>query len=181
MYWWTEDILERRKKCLKARRACKRVRRRKAQDESQTQCAVYKEARRKLKVVIIKSKTNYWRKLCLQVESDLWGLPYKLVTKKLLGRRPIQELSTPGRLQTVVNALFPSQATINWPILASPIAFPEVNYEEIRKHGSGIPLGKAPSPNGVPDMIIKQVAAHRPEVLSKVFNLCLREGLFLAA
>lgn len=46
---------------------------------------------------------------------------------------------------------------------------------------SGVPTGKAQGPYGVPDLIIKQVAAHRPEILREVFNSCLRDGVFLAA
>lgn len=178
VYWWSQEISERRKECLAARRRCKRVRRRGIQDEGAPQRAAYKEARFKLKAAIMDSKEKCWKKLCLQVESDPWGLPYKIVTKKLVGRRKIPELSAPGRLRTIVDALFPRQAAIVWPGLESELTFPEVTREEIKNCGSTIPLGKAPGPDGVPDLVVKQVAAHRPEVLSEVFNSCFRDGIF---
>jgi len=52
------------------------------------------------------SKRNSWNDLLKQVEVDPWGLPYKLVTKKLVGRRPIPGLSAPGRVESIVDALF---------------------------------------------------------------------------
>lgn len=41
----------------------------------------YKEAMKKLKWEIQRSKRECWGELCKQVEKDPWGLPFKLVTK----------------------------------------------------------------------------------------------------
>lgn len=38
---------------------------------------------------------------------DSWGLPYNLVMKKLVGRRAISGLTLPGRLNHIVDTLFP--------------------------------------------------------------------------
>jgi len=40
------------------------------------------------------------------------GLPYKSVVNKLVGRRPILGLSTPGREDSIIDALFPKEAVI---------------------------------------------------------------------
>jgi len=75
----------------------------------------FRRARKELKVAIRVSKRNSWNDLCKEVETDPWGLPYKLVTKKLVGKRPIPGLSAPGRVEAIVDALFPREAAAVWP------------------------------------------------------------------
>jgi len=60
-----------------------------------------------LRLAIRRSQEIAWKALCVSVDHDPWGLSYRLVTKKLLGRRPILELTTPGRLPAILSALFP--------------------------------------------------------------------------
>lgn len=40
--------------------------------------------------------------------------------------------------------------------------------------------GKAPGPDGVPDLVIKELAAWKPEILEGAFNSCLKQGVFLS-
>lgn len=63
----------------------------------------YKVLKRNLKTEIRKSKERSWHELCKQVETDPWGTPYKLVTKKLVGWRPITGITIPGRLNYIVD------------------------------------------------------------------------------
>jgi len=166
-----------REECKKARRAYKRGRFRPNVDQDQRR-EDFRKARKDLKVAIRKSKKASWDKLCRQVETDPWGLPYKLVTKKLVGRRPIPGLSTPGRLDSIVEVLFPREAVVTWPQSTENQVFPEVSCEEIRELSYKIPRGKAPGPDGVPDLIIKEIATNQPEILRKVYNICLRDDVF---
>lgn len=177
-YWWTKEIDELRKLCLKARRAYKRKSRRERQEEIEELRVAYKEARRNLKSAIRVSKKNCWKELCAQVDNDPWGIPYKIVTKNLIGRKPIPELSIPGHIQNVVDTLFPVVTPIKWPILDTVTIFPEVTCQEIKDIIHRIPTGKAPGPDGVPDRIIKLIAEHRPEFFVGVFNACFRDGVF---
>jgi len=41
-----------------------------------------------------------------------------------------------------------------------------------------IPLGKVPGPDEVPDMVIKEIASHEPEILRGLSNDCLEHGVF---
>jgi len=148
-------------------------------DEGEDLRKLYREARNSLRSAIRDSKRSSWRKLCQQVESDPWGLPYKLVTKKLIGRSPIQDPS-PDRLQHVVETLFPTQTSIHWLFLGQPCFFPEITDLELKTSCRQIPLGKAPGLDGVPDLIIKHVAVQRPELFRDVYNTCLRDGVFPA-
>lgn len=47
--------------------------------------------------------------------------------------------------------------------------FPEVTCDEVREISWRIPLDKAPGPDGVPDMVIKEVAVMKPEILRDLF------------
>jgi len=101
-----------------------------------------------------------------------------LVTKKLVGKRPIPGLSIPGRLSTIIDSLFPKKPEITWPTVEGHNSFTEVTCEEIRELCKKIPSGKAPGPDGVPDIIIREVANMRPEILQYTFNSLLRNSLF---
>jgi len=49
---------------------------------------------------------------------------------------------------------------------------------EIKGRAAKIPSGKAPGPDGVPDLIIKEIEKIKPEILIDVFNSCLAYGIF---
>lgn len=177
-YWWTQEIADIRKECLTARRELKRKRRNNNTVLNISERDAYKEARRKLKTAIKRSKTECWKTLCKQVDDDPWGTPYKLVTKKLVRRKPIQGITLPGRLKNIVDALFPKSIHSILPECRKTEIPPDVTCEEIKMIGLKIPTGKAPGPDGVPDIILKQLVSARPEILCGVFTRCLREGNF---
>jgi len=176
-YWWTAEISELRDACKKARRNFKRSRNRGTEAQEQGH-QTYKEARKALKISIRKSKEACWRNLCEQVETDPWGLPYRLVMKKLIGRRPIPGLSVQGKADSIIDGLFPNDELVVWPLRMGHEVFPEVTCDEVRELSLGIPHGKAPGPDGVPDLVIKELANRKPEILKGVFNSCLRQGVF---
>jgi len=176
-YWWTQDIAKIRAECHKARREYKRGRFRPLEEHEQKKEA-FKEKRKELKLAIQRSKKAGWADLCRQVETDPWGLPYKLVTKKLVGRRPIPGLSLPGKADSIIDALFPTEEKVVWPQTSENHVFPDVTCAEIGELVCKIPHGKAPGPDGVPDIVVKEIAIKRPEILRDIFNECLRHGIF---
>ncbi|CAI6350497.1 unnamed protein product [Macrosiphum euphorbiae] len=179
-YWWTTEIDELRRKCHSTRRHIKRGRLRGEPYANGVENIEYREARRELKHAINKSKKNCWSNLCKQVDTDPWGLPYKLVTKKLIGRKPIPGINLPGRLESIVDTMFPNIAAVEWPVAADKYVFLEVTEAEIIGQAKKVPIGKAPGPDGVPDLVIKRIAEIRPDILCKTFNLCLGDGIFPA-
>lgn len=180
VYWWTAEIDELRKKCHSTRRHIKRGRLKGEPYRNEAENTEYRETRRELKRAINKSKKNCWNNLCKQVDTDPWGLPYKLVTKKLIGRKPIPGINIPGRLESIVDTLFPNIAAVEWPAAADKYAFPEATEAEILQQAKKVPIGKAPGPDGVPDLVIKKIAEIRPDIFCRTFNLCLGAGLFPA-
>ena len=68
----------------------------------------YKKARRILRMAIHKCKTDSWKNLIEMINSDPWGLPYKIVMDIL---RRSQGPSVPEdeeRLRKIVQVLFPT-------------------------------------------------------------------------
>jgi len=56
----------------------------------------YKESRKALVLEIKSVKDRCWQELCREVERDPWGCPYRIVVKKLGGRREIVGAEVPG-------------------------------------------------------------------------------------
>lgn len=178
MHWWTKNIEELRKKCLSTRRKLKRSNRKKGRKPDSPELISYREAQRELKIEIEKSKKRNWEALCKQVDVDPWGLPYKIVTKKLIERTPIPGIAEPGRIDAIVEGLFPSKKENIWHTPKGSITFPEITMSEIIECATNIPRGKAPGPDGIPHTIIHKVATVRPNILCNAFNSCCKEACF---
>ncbi|XP_058806558.1 uncharacterized protein LOC131672972 [Phymastichus coffea] len=81
IYWWSENIATIRKECISARRAVTRGRKKgRNVIELQNQ---YKRARSNLVKAIKVNKRQCWKELLEEVDTDPWGRPYKVVTKRL--------------------------------------------------------------------------------------------------
>jgi len=78
----------------------------------------------------------------------------------------------------IIETLFSRANEIVWPPLESNDAFPEISLAELMECSLKIPLGKAPGPDGVLGMVIKEIATHEPEILRGLFNDCLEQGVF---
>lgn len=178
-HWWSTAISNLRKECMHARRMLRRGRHR--NEDCSQKLNEYRELKKKLKVEIRKSKEKSWRDLCKQVEVDPWGIPFKLVTKNLVGRRPITGLTIPGRLELIVDTLFPSQQAPEWFTMAETEEFPWITDVELKQIGSSLPQNKAPGPDGIPDAIVKHIIGAKPELIIGTLNKCLQEGHFPTA
>ena len=81
-YSWNEELARLRDEYNKRRRDFQRARKANRPNAIEEQEA-YKEARRMLRIAIRKRKTESWENLIQTINSDPWGLPYKIVMKKL--------------------------------------------------------------------------------------------------
>ncbi|VVC33691.1 Reverse transcriptase domain [Cinara cedri] len=125
-------------------------------------------------------------RLCSAVEADPWGLPYRVVTKKIR-RQP--GLEARGRELGIADQLFPLNHVVDWSRVdlttlrgdsASVTSHPSdwFSEEEFRSAICRIPSGKAPGPDGIPNEVLRQVSCLKPSLLQGVFNLCLRSKVF---
>ncbi|VVC42593.1 Endonuclease/exonuclease/phosphatase [Cinara cedri] len=55
---------------------------------------------------------------------------------------------------------------------------PEITCAEVASVGACLPRGKAPGPDGVPDIVVGALARRRPDILWGLFNACLQESEF---
>ncbi|CAB0033686.1 unnamed protein product, partial [Trichogramma brassicae] len=105
VYWWTPEIDDLRRFCLRARRLFQRSR---GRHDEETHSANYASARRLLRVAIKTSKRRCWRQLCDEVNNDVWGKPYRIAMSRL-GCPQAKQPSSPLPLlvRGAVAALFP--------------------------------------------------------------------------
>ncbi|XP_052740381.1 uncharacterized protein LOC128198524 [Bicyclus anynana] len=113
VYWWNEQIREKRDFCTKCRRKYTRQRRKKyinisnkeeQNDEEIRLREEYKSAKIALQLAISKSKEKQWKELCEEVDKDTWGLGYRIVTNKLRRQPPSLNMAL---IRSAVDVLFP--------------------------------------------------------------------------
>ncbi|CAB0043481.1 unnamed protein product, partial [Trichogramma brassicae] len=174
--WWTAEIADLRRSCLRARRLFQRSR---GRQDGETHSANYASARHLLRVAIKTSKRRCWRQLCDEVNSDVWGKPYKIAMSRL--RCPqTKQPSSPLLVRSAVAALFPrvpSGPTLQLPRRAEePI--PAVTLEELKGAQSRIKERLAPGPDGIPNSALKIAIAVRPDIFLRVYTTCLETDIF---
>lgn len=176
VFWWSEEIALLRKNCLAARRKTTR------KPEGETLASEYKSIRKVLKTSIKNSKRKCWLELCRAVEKDPWGLPYKIVVKKLVRRKPILGITEPTWARHIVMTLFPKHD--ERPML--PMARYDVTSDllfgihELQQAVKRLKCGTAPGPDGIPNEVLKVVAEMWPELLLNTFNvMCVCHSVYL--
>ncbi|CAB0037451.1 unnamed protein product [Trichogramma brassicae] len=176
VYWWMAEIADLRRSCLQARRLFQRSR---GWHDEETHSANYASARRLLRVAIKTSKRRCWRQLCDEVDSDVWGKPYKIAMSRL--RCPqAKQPSSPLLVRSAVAVLFPrvpSGSALQLPRrTGEPI--PAVTLEELKGAQSRIKERSAPGPDGIPNSELKIAIAARPDIFLRVYTTCLETGVF---
>ena len=174
VYWWTPEIAELRKKCIRARRLATRARNNMELKEQ------YKISLKLFKREIKRSKARCWKELLNEVENDPWGMAYKIVTKKFQVNRKTPGLDDPQWVKKIIRDLFPIRDRwIREKLIETP--FDERNFftkDELLGAAKSMKLGKAPGPDGIPSEILRIVAEDYPECLLSTFNSCLKHGTF---
>ncbi|CAB0027969.1 unnamed protein product [Trichogramma brassicae] len=176
VYWWTAEIADLRRSCLRARRLFQRSR---GRHDEETHSANYASARRLLRVAIKTSKRRCRRHLCDEVDNDVWGNPYKVAMSRL--RCPqTRQPSSPLLVRGTVAALLPwvpSGPAFQLPRRAGELV-PAVTLEELKGAQSRIKERSAPGPDGVPNLALKLAVSARPDIFLRVYTTCLETGVF---
>ncbi|KAI5703571.1 hypothetical protein M8J75_013476 [Diaphorina citri] len=174
VYWWNNSIEKLRKTCIKARRKLTRARKSRISLESLTEA--YKVARKNLKHEINNSKRQCWVKICEEVNQDVWGQGYKIVTGKL-GNRPVK--LSEALEKHILEVLFPAAATVDWiyPDVTSD-SVPPFTLEDLVEVSAKMKSKKAPGPDGILPEIVKSAVMAVPEWVLAVMNKILLNGDF---
>lgn len=95
-----------------------------------------------------------------------------------VGRRPITGITIPGRLESIIDTLFPMHQPPIWPVTRPTGEVPLITSAELASIGARLPTNKAPGPDGVPDIILKRIIAKKPELILDTLNRGLLQGHF---
>lgn len=190
VYWWSDDIFELRREANQAYRRWKRCLRRRniAPDVSERCRVLYKVAHKKLRRAIGKAKANSWKELLDTIEEDPWGLPYKLVLRRLRDSSSgiLKGLEERQRVQ-IIETLFPEGETHDptalwrewqedtmwqeeWDITPGEL------HKVIRRRST--PSSTAPGVDGIPAHAWKRIPEEFMDKLEICFNTCMRQGIF---
>lgn len=172
-YWWTAEIAELRRMCMTARRRYTRSR----GDEALK--SELKRARSTLKKAIRSSQRRCWNELIELLEEDPWGFAYRVVFKKLRCRQKIVELTDKSWVKHVIVSLFPRHPVRRVARIRCHVE-PNLLFTqgELIQQWGKLKNGKSPGPDGIPNEAIKRVIKVYPELLLRVYNKCLLEGVF---
>lgn len=128
MHWWDEETVNAKKESIASRRRWSRAKKHLCRNDSteireevELLEMQYREAKKKLRNKIKAAKILAWRELIKDVDRDPWGLPYKIVLKKLRMASPtLTETLGEVDAEKLVASLFPDGEDIT-PNLLPPM------------------------------------------------------------
>lgn len=187
-YWWQDSVAAIRHQCIRARRQWQRAKKRKWPHMNIDELGKeYKLRRKELRKEINRLKSLAWQELIDSIDKGPWGLPYRIVLKKLRAASPgITELLELETLAKLLDSLFPRRELADpirdWSDFAWSdewsIALSEVN-RVIRKVSTS--PTKAPGPDGFRLITWKGVTEEILEWIRYLFDSCLKKGEFPAS
>ena len=177
MYWWNDNIAEAKRECIDKKRKMTRANGKATHTPQEAENAKegYREAMRTLKKLILQSKKDAWRKVIEELDRDIWGNGYRIVTKRM-GARKTARIST-ERQEEEAKKLFPAIEDRGWQARAfDRRSVPEITPEELKVAAERIRKKKVPGPDQISPEIAKIVAHHHANILLAVFNDCIRKA-----
>ncbi|KAL4091732.1 hypothetical protein QTP88_026379 [Uroleucon formosanum] len=180
VHWWSDELAALRRSSCMARRKYQRAGRKDDAEGRAREREAYSAARKELRRAIRLAQIESWKKLCLLVDEDPWGLPYRVVMKKLGAKTRLPK----GQELDIANALFPSRPEVTWSVGTAP-AHPDIkadlfSMDELALMASRLPGGKAPGSDYIPNDVVVELARARPAMLLNLFNKCFVMGIFPA-
>ncbi|CAH1988132.1 unnamed protein product [Acanthoscelides obtectus] len=176
-YWWNSEIEAKRGHCIKARREFTR-KRRKSEVTTEELIAThdaYITNKKDLRRLIHVAKKNAGKKELLRenLNNDIWGEAYRIVTKQMATTGSPCSLSDARKVQ-IARELFPERQDI-W--LREPIEddIDPFSIAELEAEVQKLKNGKAPDPDNVPPEAIKELLTLRPDLLLSLLKNLLRE------
>lgn len=94
----------------------------------------------------------------------------------------IPELNVAGRIEHIVNGLFPQhsrrETTTEYQNPLPDEAHWEIDLTELKSAASRLRNKIAPGIDGIPNEAVKVIVGRNPNVLLSVYNCCLADGIF---
>ncbi|XP_043481309.1 uncharacterized protein LOC122510602 [Leptopilina heterotoma] len=153
LYWWDNELARLRKECNASRRRY---------TYSKGDLLLQEEwhtARRIFKRAIRSSQQRCWKDLIGKSKKDLWGLAFKIVTKKLVSKQKTPGLDDPHWVRKIIKALFCQVEPAPREDHTLCVVQEEELFtlDELRRVSKGLRSGKAPGRDGIPSEILKEV------------------------
>lgn len=176
-YWWNQEIAKLRNTCKQQRRKAQRARKKDKPDKEDKEDR-YKNTRKALREAINLSKRQCWKQLCKDVDRDPWGIPYRLVMRKLRSNKGQNVPRDKKTVLKIVEALFPKGEPRKSYPAQDEISVPLFQLGELTAAAKRLENGKAPGPDCIPNEVLKLVVKENPALILNLFNACLRNGSF---
>lgn len=178
IYWWSPEIAELRKNCLKLRR--KVVRENAKQTRNGERAGRIREAyytkKKELKNTIRKAQAMAWKNLCSELNDNIWGTAYKIVCKRFK-MNSTKSLSTDEKMK-IAEKLFPTQELPTWNTSVVDEEIPPFTMDEILQVYTEIKNKKAPGPDGLIPEVIKVFIKAAPDFCLRLYNELIKQGRF---
>ncbi|KAJ8964370.1 hypothetical protein NQ317_003015 [Molorchus minor] len=180
-YWWTEQIEELRSESIRARRHAGRLARRQDVSEEEKAAAkeTYKRKKKDLGNSIRTAKRRQWEELCEELENDVWGDAYKIVTGRFTNTAPAELTET--RRREIAEALFTTAKGNDAVRDDDKVAREDIvpfTEEELRVAAEGIKKRKAPGLDGIPPEAVIETVKDQPKLILGVLNGMLKRQEF---
>nr|XP_023017040.1 kelch-like protein 28 [Leptinotarsa decemlineata] len=140
--------------------------------------AAYKKCKKLLRNRMEKSKNECWKRLCEDVDEDIWGDVYKIITKSIVGFQSEPNL-TFDDMEDVTNHLLPVDKKVQF-ICDRKGSFSNFTFEEIQRVSTKPKNNKVPGPDYIPQEILKSIASNKPAHAVAVYNKLISQGIFSA-
>lgn len=179
VYWWNQEIAEKRKECHAQRRKMTRMnKQRNATEEGKKATRDnYYTMKRDLREKINVAKKHKWADICNELNNDIWGNGYRIVCKKFK-LLPILTLKKEEKLK-IAKELFPENEIVNWIREDTKEEnIPLFTLDELIEAFQNIKNKKTPGTDGLNGEIIKIFFEIAPNLCLKMFNDLLAAGTF---
>nr|XP_034195162.1 uncharacterized protein LOC117611332 [Osmia lignaria] len=147
VYWWNEDTARCKKEVNKARRRYTRLRAKGNERDIEEAYKVYKTAQKTMKRAVEKAKKTSWKNMLTDIDKDIWGRPYKVVTWKLKGKGSKPDILSAEEVESVVKKLF----ILSPPRLDTPEKNAEIVVRTVENEDEVIYLPDEPGCTGAPE------------------------------
>ncbi|KAI5692701.1 hypothetical protein M8J77_010331 [Diaphorina citri] len=125
---------------------------------------------------ITRAREKSWKELCEEVDKDIWGLGYKIVTKKIHPAPPKLTNELEGR---ILDTLFPQTEEIEWPtLMIDEDDIPLFTIDELLEATLKMKGKKAPGPDQITADILKVVVKACPTTLLNIYNSIIKTGIY---
>ncbi|KMQ92618.1 reverse transcriptase [Lasius niger] len=183
-YWWSDSIAELRTSCIGARRRWTRRRRARGSPlVAENLRMEYRAKKKELRRAINRAKSAAWRELILTLDSDPWGLPYRLVLSRLRRSSPsLSEILEPEVLDRLLDGLFPRGSVRDAPGDWGDFRWDDewiVSFGEVFRLLKGrAAKNTAPGPDGFKATLLRRVPNCMLDKMAVCYNRCLKDGVF---